>query len=264
MIAAARFIHPLLTGLLAIAVTGCSGVPTIFHPARPLAPDEFSHQPFAGILQDHVKNGDVQYPGIQEDRRFRQYVDQLDRVDPNGLTKDDRLAFWINAYNAYAIQGILNGYSPGTLIGRYRYFIGNTFRIGGETINLYDLERTILIAQFHEPRMHFAIVCASASCPKLQSWAYEGTQLDRQLDRVAREFINDPTKNRFDRAARVAYLSKIFDWFTEDFAVKGGSLQRYLAQYVSDPVFARELLTVPYRIEFLDYDWSLNGPSPQR
>jgi hypothetical protein len=249
-------------GLMFLA--GCSTVPASYGPARPLAPGEFSHQPFDQVLQSHVQDGDVDYPAILVDPRFVQYLEDLDRVDPNRLPKDEQLALWINAYNAYAIKGILDGYSPGTWVGRYRYFIGRTYRMGGASLNLYDLERDILIAQFHEPRMHFAIVCASASCPRLQPWVYEGAELSRQLEQGAREFINDPARNRFDRANRVAYLSKIFDWFTEDFEAKAGSLQQYVARYVSDPVLAQELATMPYRIEFLDYDWSLNGSPPRR
>jgi len=249
-----------------VAVTvlaGCSTVPTLFSPSRPLAPAEFSHQVFDAVVRTYVRNGQVNYPVIQVDRRFTQYLDQLDRVDPNSLLREDRLAFWINAYNAYAIKGILDGYTPGTLVGRYRYFIGRDYRVGGKSVNLYDLERNILIAQFHEPRIHFAIVCASTSCPKLQFWTYEGAQLNRQLDQVAREFINDPTRNRFDREKKIASLSKIFDWFTEDFEAQAGSLSLYLAQYVADPDLARDLMSTPYRIEFLDYDWSLNGTPPQ-
>ncbi|MEK7301014.1 MAG: DUF547 domain-containing protein [Nitrospirota bacterium] len=249
-------------GLMTLA--GCSTVPASYSPARPLAPGEFSHRLFDQVLRAHVRDGEVDYPAILVDPRFVQYLEDLNRVDPNRLPKDDQLALWINAYNAYAIKGILDGYSPGTWVGRYRYFIGRTYRMGGVSLNLYDLERDILIAQFHEPRMHFAIVCASASCPRLQPWAYHGAELNQQLEQGAREFINDPSRNRFDRANRVAYLSKIFDWFTEDFEAQAGSLQQYVARYVSDPVLAQELGTVPYRIEFLDYDWGLNGPAPRR
>ena len=247
-----------------IFLAGCSTVPASYSPTQPLAAGAFSHQLFDRVLQAHVQDAEVDYPAILADPRFVQYLDDLDRVDPNSLPKDEQLAFWINAYNAYAIKGILDGYSPGTWVGRYWYFIGRTYRVGGASINLYDLERAILIAQFHEPRIHFAIVCASASCPKLQTRVYGGAELSRQLEQGARQFINDPARNRFDRANRVAYLSKIFDWFTEDFEAKAGSLQQYVARYVSDSVLAQELATVPYRIEFLDYDWSLNGSTPRR
>jgi hypothetical protein len=122
----------------------------------------------------------------------------------------------------------------------------------------------VLIEQFHEPLMHFAIVCASTSCPKLQPWAYQPDQLDRQLDQAARTFINDPTRNRFDRKEKVAALSMIFHWFEKDFADAAGSALAYIARYVDDPELAKELAQPGYRIEYLEYDWSLNGipPSP--
>jgi len=173
------------------------------------------------------------------------------------------LAFWINAYNAFAVKGILDHYSPMTLWGRYRYFIGRDYQVGGATINLYDLERQVLIEQFHEPLIHFAIVCASASCPKLQPWAYQPDQLDRQLDQVAREFINDPTRNRFDRQQKIASLSMIFQWFEKDFSVAAGSVLSYVARYVDDPELAKDLAQPGYRVEYLEYDWSLNGTAPK-
>jgi len=205
----------------------------------------------------------VNYPKLAADPRFSLYVDRLNRIDPRSFpTRNGQLAFWINTYNAFAIKGILDGYSPRTKFGQWRYFIGRTYKVGGQTINLYDLERAILIQEFHEPRIHFAIVCASQSCPHLRSWAYTPAQLDDQLSDSARRFINDTSKNRFDRANRVAYLSKIFDWFTGDFVSHSGSLAKYVSQFVDDPELAHDLRIADYSIEFLDYDWNLNGMPP--
>ena len=131
------------------------------------------------------------------------------------------------------------------------------------TINLYDLERQVLIKQFQEPLIHFAIVCASASCPKLQSWTYDPDQLNVQLDRVARDFINDPTRNRFDRKKKVASISMIFKWFHDDFSRAAGSVLTYITRYVSDPELVQDLMQSDYRIEYLNYDWSLNGIPPK-
>lgn len=243
---------------------GCSTVPTTFTPAEPIPADEFSHRLFGRVLDAHVSNGVVDYPAIQTDDRLPAYLEQVDRVDPNAfVTRNERLAFWINAYNAFAIKGILDRYSPVSYVGRYRYFIGRTYRVGGATINLYDLERQVLIKQFQEPLIHFAIVCASTSCPKLQSWVYEPDQLEHQLDRVAREFINDPTRNRFDRTRKVASLSMIFKWFDEDFRRAAGSVLSYITRYVNDPELVQDLMRSEYRIEYLDYDWSLNGIPPK-
>ncbi|MGE0642834.1 MAG: DUF547 domain-containing protein [Nitrospira sp.] len=249
---------------LVILAAGCSTVPTTFQPASPISPEEFSHRVFEELLGTHVRDGAVDYPAIQSDDRLPMYLSQLDRVDPNALmTRNEQLAFWINAYNAFAIKGILDGYSPMTYWGRYRYFIGQKYRVGGEHINLYDLERQILIKQFREPLMHFAIVCASMSCPKIQPWTYDPDQLAVQLDRVARAFINDPTRNRFDRTKKVASLSMIFKWFDDDFTDAAGSVLAYIARYVGDPELAQDLIISGYRVEYLEYDWALNGMPPK-
>ena len=244
-------------------LVGCSSVPRSFSPEQPIAAKDFSHEAFAEALGVHVREGWVDYGGIASDQRFSDYLRQLDRVDPNSLlAPEQRLAFWINAYNAFAIKGILDGYSPMTLFGRYRYFIARGYQVGGETINLYDLERKVLIPDFREPRIHFAIVCASRSCPKLQSWVYSADKLDQQLEETAKQFVNDPTRNQFDRQHKLARLSMIFYWFREDFEAHSGSLINYVKRYVADPDLARDLEAIPYKVEFLEYDWRLNGPPP--
>ena len=250
--------------LLVLILAGCSIAPRTFQPADPIAPELVSHHVWDRIVQAHVHDGQVDYPALQAGGLLDGYLRELNRIDPTKLpTRRHQLAFWINAYNAFAVKGILDHYSPMTLWGRYRYFIGRDYWVGGVSINLYDLERQVLIEQFHEPLMHFAIVCASTSCPKLQPWAYQPDQLDRQLDRVARSFINDPSLNRFDRTKKVASLSMIFQWFQTDFVVAAGSVLAYIARYVEDPDLANELVQSGYRIEYLDYDWSLNGIPPK-
>lgn len=245
-------------------LVGCSSAPSTFAPGDPLPAREFTHQLLEGVLRDHVVDGRVDYPSIESDPRFPQYLAQLDRVDPNALpTRDDRLAFWINTYNALAIKGIIDHDSPETLWGRYNYFLAREYPVGGRRLTLDTLESKILIAQFQEPRIHFAIVCASASCPKLQSKAYQAAELDRQMEAAAKAFINDPTRNRFDRQQKVASLSMIFQWFEKDFAARaGGSLLNYVARYLDDQDLAREVVSTPYRVEFMDYDWRLNGVPP--
>ncbi len=229
----------------------------------PFSLTNFSHKVFNDVLHAHVKNGLVNYCGFAADKRLDVYLEQLNRIDPELLpARAERLAYWINAYNAFAIKGILDGCSPRRLIGRYRYFISKEFFAGGEKINLYDLEHKILISQFNDPRIHFAIVCASASCPKLQSHAFIADQLEAQLEQSATNFINDPLHNRFDRMKKIAHLSMIFKWFEKDFLAQAGSLINYLRPYIADPTLAQELAVAPYTIKFLNYDWSSNGPLP--
>ena len=215
------------------------------------------HKLFDNIVKNHVSDGVVNYPAIAEESTFSQYLNELAKPLVT-KSRDEQLAFWINGYNALAIRGILDGRSPSTFFGRVGYFKNTKYTIAGRTINLYDLERKIIIP-FKEPRIHFAINCASTSCPKLVSHAYSAQHLDQQLETVTRNFINDSIRNRFDRQNKVAYLSKIFDWFKKDFKQHSGSVQKYVAQFVNDPVLAQELHNDQYRIKFLKYDWSLNG-----
>lgn len=248
--------------LAILAMTACATVPDSYSPAAPaIPPQAFSHQDFDAVLRDHVADGVVDYPAVVGDPRLAAYLDQLNRVDPDHLTgRRDRLAFWINAYNALAIQGIVNGTTPLTWGGKYRYFVGDKYRVGGGELNLYGLEHKILIP-LGEPRVHFAIVCASRSCPPLRSEVYTAAALDAQLDDQARRFINDPERNRFDRDNRVAHLSRIFKWYRDEFEGQE-PLAFYVARYVADPQLAEELRGGGYRVEFLDYDWRTNGPLP--
>ena len=215
---------------------------------------------FAGLLRDNVSAaGVVNYPGIKADPRLDEYLDYLALADPAAFATDQaRLAFWINAYNALAIKGILDGLSPNGLLARVIFFRTTDYTLAGREINLYDLERDIIIP-FNEPRIHFAINCASASCPILGAAPYVAEQLEPQLEAATRAFINDSDKNRFDLAANTASISKIFDWFEADFERAAGSVQKYLAGYLADPEAALHLARDGFEVRYLDYDWSLNG-----
>jgi hypothetical protein len=219
------------------------------------------HRLFDEVLRAHVNDGFVDYAAIEADRRFLQYIEYLENADPDSLSSaDEKLAFWINAYNAFAIKAVLDGLSTEGFFSRLRFFTTD-FRLAGRQIDLYDLEQDIIIP-FGDPRIHFAIVCASASCPKLISEAYVAERLERQLEDNARAFINNPAKNRFDSSRESAQLSMIFKWFAEDFEADATTVQRYLAKYVEDPAIAAGLGNDEYRVEYLDYDWSLNGRRP--
>jgi Protein of unknown function, DUF547 len=212
---------------------------------------------FDRALHRHVRDGTVDYPAIAADADFRAYVASL-REPASPGSRADRLVYYMNAYNALAIQGILEGLSPSSFFGRVRFFKLKGWRLGGGEINLYDLERDVLIP-LGEPRIHFSIVCASKSCPKLRSEAYTAGKVEAQMDQNAREFINDPARNRFERGRKVAHLSEIFKWYEEDFSKAAGSVHEYVAKYVSDPEVARELSAGLYAIEWIGYDWRLNG-----
>lgn len=217
--------------------------------------------PFDALLRASVKGGHVEYPAFQSNAAFKGYLDALAR--PAKLdSRAETLAYYINAYNAFAIEGILDGLSPSSFLGRQRYFKAQKWPLNGSGISLHDIEHAVL-RPLGDPRIHFAIICASKSCPFLRSEAFTSAKLDVQLDAQARQFINDPSRNRFDRNGGVAHLSEIFKWFEEDFR-GAGSLQKYLAKYAADPDVARTLAADGFRVEWISYDWSLNGTPPRR
>lgn len=243
---ATLFVGTLLLGTLALA-------PGL---ARADAPD---YRQWDGVLVRNVRNGFVDYDGIRADPAFARFVTQLGTTTPADLPdRSAQVAFYINAYNALAIQGVLNGDSPASLLGRRTFFRGRRYRVLGAELTLDDLEKARLAA-LAEPRVHFAIVCASLSCPRLASRAYWPATVEVQLDAAARAFVNDPTRNRYDPARGLAFLSAIFDWYADDFAAAGGSVQGYLAGYARDPALAARLAAGQLDVSFVPYDWNLNG-----
>jgi hypothetical protein len=210
------------------------------------------------LLSRHVDDGYVDYTAMKDAPEVGERVAALAQADPETMSRKQQLAFYINSYNLLAIAGIVAGRSPASLLGRARFFRFSTYQLGDERLSLQALEHERILP-LAEPRIHFAIVCASLSCPKLRSEAYSAEQLERQLDDNAMDFLNDASKNRFDKNQRIAWVSKIFDWYSEDFEEHGGSLQAYMADYATDPEVAALLRQQAFTIRYLDYDWSLNG-----
>jgi len=244
---------PFLTGL-------GIGLALLFAATTSLA-QGIDHAPFDALLRANVKNGVVNYSGFQNNAAFKQYVESLSK--PAKLeTKADQIAYYSNAYNALAIQGILDGLSPSSFLGRARYFKTKEWPLNGRNITLYDLEHKVL-RPLGDPRIHFAIICASKSCPFLRSEVYSAAKLDGQLDEQAKQFLNDPFRNRFDKGTKTAHLSEIFKWFDEDFSGPAGSVQKYIAKYVADPDAAKGLAAGTYMTEWIPYDWTLNGTPPK-
>ncbi len=218
--------------------------------------------PFDALLKANVKNGVVNYAAFQDNAAFRAYLDALAKSG-RPSSKPERLAHTINAYNAFAIAAVLEGLSPSTFLGRQQFFKRKEWPFEGRGTTLQALEDDVL-RKAGEPRIHFAIVCASQSCPRLRSEAYVAERLDAQLDAQARSFVNDPARNRFDKAAHTAHLSEIFHWFDSDFAAAAGSTEKFLARYVADAEVARDLSTDSYKVESIPYDWNLNGVPARR
>jgi Protein of unknown function, DUF547 len=221
----------------------------------------FSQAGFDALLRANVKDGQVNYPAFQNNADFSAYLQQL--AKPASVEgKADKLVYYINAYNALAIKGIIDGYSPSGALSRTNYFRIQKWDLDGQSLSLDTLEKTYLKPV--DARIHVAVVCASKSCPKLRSEAYSVDKLDAQLDDSAKSFVNDSFRNRFDKQQKIAHVSQIFDWHEKDFMRDAGSVQKWLAKYVSDPEVAKDLAADAYKIEYIKYDWNLNGTQPNK
>lgn len=212
------------------------------------------------LLRAHVREGVVDYAGFAAGRPvLTKLVSAIATADPKAEgDRPAQLAAWLNAYNALVIEAVLQGKSPGTLLGRFGFFMADRRPVFGQAMTLHAMENAHVRAAFPDARIHFALVCASRSCPKLRSEAYAGPRLGAQLDDQARWFLASAERNRFEPATRTARLSPIFQWYAADFERDAGSVPRYVQRFA--PPAARAWVAAPgTTIAYLDYDWSLNG-----
>lgn len=224
--------------------------------ARPI-----SHTLWDKLLQQHVTaSGKVDYKGfIQDSARLHKYLDLLSRNHPNDKfwSKEERLAYWINAYNAFTVKLIVDHYPVKSIkdIKKGIPFVNSVWdikfiQIAEKRYDLNNIEHGIIRARFDDPRIHFAVNCASISCPKLSNRAYIADQLDDQLNAAASSFLSDKSKNQI--AEDQLKLSKIFLWYGMDFKKSGKSIIEYINQYAPSKVDESA------KVGYLDYDWNLN------
>lgn len=225
-------------------------------PAR--AAGTFSHAALTQVLSRYVNAaGKVDYKGILADRAtFDGYLAAVAADSPTSTpalfpTRNDRLAYYLNAYNALAVKGVLDRPGLRSVDAVKVAFFGLTrYELGHEKLTLYGLENTIIRGQFQDPRVHFALNCQSAGCPRLPQVAFDPARLDAELDSAAREFCTDPHRVSVD-AEGVAHLSQIFQWYAEDFASAGGAVAFVNAHGGHLPVDAK--------VTFTPYDWTLSA-----
>lgn len=266
--------------LLALAAAGCTTIP----PAVPAAalgppPATFSNAALDVVLRTYVdERGLVDYAGLQaRPQALERFYDQVAAYSPDATpalfpSRDHALAYWLNAYNAAVLRTVLAHYpiaSVGDVVwwvpGKAGFFLLQRLTFGGVTTNLYDLEHTVVRGRFHDPRVHFALNCASRGCPRLPRHAFDGARLDAQLDAETRRFVAEPRNLRVDHATRTVHLSSIFKWYEADFldwpplaGRPGATLLDYVALYATPEQAADLRRAAGYAIEFVPYDWRLN------
>ena len=236
------------------------------------------HRDWNRLLGRTVTDGRVDYAALAANPApLDAYLARLAAHERQWLLSrpaDEQKAFWINAYNAFTVRLVLDHYPIDGIwdvTPLWRRALGETpFKVElaplghlhpempfGPVMTLDDIEHGVLRRQWsQDPRIHFALVCASTSCPKLQSHAYEGERLDEQLDDAARAFLADPTKNRLDATRGTLVLSRIFKWFAEDFE-RSAPLLETLAPWLPAPV-AAAVAAGAVDVTYASYDWSLN------
>jgi hypothetical protein len=213
--------------------------------------EAFNHDVWHRLLQNHVSNeGNVNYKGIKKEAtRLRAYIKSLGENKPNeNWTKADKLAYWINAYNALTVDLIIRNYPINSIKDIKDPWDERLWKLGNKWYNLNEIEHQIL-RKMDEPRIHFAIVCASFSCPKLVNSAFTASQIELQLTKATTEFLSDSKRNSITEN-NIA-ISKIFKWFAKDFK-QNGSLIDFLNRYSETPISSEA------KKSFKDYNWSLN------
>lgn len=226
--------------------------------------ETFDNSDFARILSKYVdKNGIVDYIGIKTDEELLDvYIDDIANAEYEKLSRYEKLSFLINAYNAFTLKLIL--LNPGIKsikdIPSGKRWENDVWNLAGEKINLLDLEHKKIRAEFGEPKIHFALVCASTSCPKLRDEPYQGNKLKEQLDDQANHFFSVDRNFKWSPSKKELYLSEILDWFRYDFAETEKDVVNYCLNYINkEKVDEIKSAIDLIKIKYIPYDWSLNG-----
>ncbi len=237
--------------------------------------DAVNHTGFDRLLKKYVDRlGMVNYrqwkASADDMRSLAQYLDHLSQADPRRpAQRAAQLAFWINAYNAVTLHGILREY-PTTSIRNhtakvfgYNIWKDLLLQVGPEQFSLEQIEHKIL-RKAGEPRVHFAIVCASMSCPRLMNEAYTADRLEQQLAENTKDFFSNPRNFRSDVARGTIQVSSILKWFAADFGTDQGAQLRTIAPYLPDRAAQQLALSGRAQVSYLAYDWGLNQQPKRR
>ena len=212
---------------------------------------------FNDLLQKHVtKKGIVDYKAFKKDEgKLDSYISYLEKTAPdNSWSVNKQKAFWINAYNAYTIKLILENYPLKSIMdvkkkGKSAWKIPFA-KVGGKTYTLDYIEHEILRKKLFDPKIHVGVNCASGSCPKLGNIAFTEENIEAELIKLMKAFVNDASRNKLSK--KKVQISEIFNWFKGDFTKKGTVID-YLNKFSDIEIKSNA------KISYLKYDWSLNG-----
>lgn len=249
--------------ILLTLMLACSTEPAV---AQTLTRGEPDYSAWNRLLDTYYNPArGMDYAGLEANDRSTLLAlrDRLGRVDVSSLTDDEALAYWINVYNVNTVATITENYPVASIrdlstdpIIRLNVFKKKRVPAQGRSLSLNDVENEKIRASFKDPRIHFVINCAARSCPPMRREAITGTQLNQQLDDQTRQFMNGPLGARLQ--GQTLRVTKILDWFGEDFERWGGGKVNFVAKYL-DPQRRKQLIDAGrVRIAYDDYDWRLN------
>jgi len=223
---------------------------------------------FDRILKSYVlDDGTVKYAALKAGLTpLTRFVEQIGATSPDSHpqlfpTRAHKLAYWLNTYNALVLWAMAKEYPEkkdrlNSLIGRYQFFMRKKFKTGGRDLSLKDLETNTIRRQFQEPRIHFAIVCASKGCPWLSRDAFSAERLEDQLESRTRLFLNEARNVRPESGRREVGLSAIFDWYKQDFGGSPEAVLTFISRYRT--VDGPDLREGKWRLRYFEYDWGIN------
>jgi len=274
--------------LLVVGVSACTTVrPRALQGGPIVIRAPFSHAGFDPVLSGFVnEQGEVDYAGLRaESEALDRYYYQVARYSPDSNpelfpTEADRLAYWINGYNAAVLSAVVRRDSLDSVLDvgppfpffflprQSGFFVFQRVWLGDESTSLWSVENRIR-KRFKDPRVHFALNCASRGCPRLPRTPFRAEQLDARLDRETREFVSEPRNVRIDDAERAVYLSAIFDWYRSDFLEwlaerfpdTTPTLLAYVTLYATPEQASALSRAASYEVRFVPYDWGLNAQS---
>jgi hypothetical protein len=213
-------------------------------------------QTYGSLLGKYVTNSGVKYAAWKNNaadmQAIQQVVDGIAEEKISGQSKKDQLAFYLNAYNAWILHEALAKHPTKSVKDLlFTFFTGQRIKVAGEKMSFNHLEKDIIRPKFGEPRVHFALNCASRSCPPLNPEPFRADKLDSQLEKLAVAFVNSPRGVDYDPSKKTAALSAIFNWYKDDFKAVGGPIA-FINKRRNPP------LPNDTKITYQDYDWSLN------
>jgi hypothetical protein len=254
-------------------------------PVRSIAPRaaqdpdfDQTHAGWSALLARHLQDGRFDYKALSEARGdldlYLLALGGVRREQFDTWTREQKYAFWINAYNAFTVHLVLTRYPVGSIkdigslvapVWKKRFIpLGHlALEDSQDPISLDTIEHEVLRPRFEDARVHAAINCASESCPPLAATAYTAEQLEQQLDTAVRNWLADPTLNRFDGEQRRLEVSAIFDWFESDFERDAGSVRAWIARYAPEQEARWLAEEGKVEIDYLPYSWKLNDTQAQ-